>query len=216
MSSSWVLLYHEVLPESRSLWAVPPHDLAAAVDAARSAALRVTTLAGAFGGGDSVTVTFDDACLSVYENALPLLDLMNVPAAVFVPVDQVGAPGRMTWAHLDELARHGWAIESHGCSHEPLAAMSSAAVRRELTRSKRTIEDRLGLAVSCFAYPYGVPPACDERMPLEAVLAGAGYRLAVLAAGGAARSPLTDAFRVPREPVAPGQRLLFSPARLQA
>jgi peptidoglycan/xylan/chitin deacetylase (PgdA/CDA1 family) len=118
----------------------------------------------------------------------------------------------MTWSQLSELARHGWSIASHGCAHARLDRLTAAAIERELRRSKQVLEDRIGGAVSSFAYPYGaVPPA--HVVAIEQEMVAAGYEYAVLAAGGAARTPPRHAYRVPRDPMAPGQRPAFAVQR---
>jgi len=211
-----------VRPAGGGPWTVTPDDLARAVSDARGRGLDLVGAGDALAlGRHAAAVTFDDAFLSVYEVAYPLLNALGVAATVFVPVDYVGrtstydeaaglraAEPIMTWAQLAELAAHGWSVESHGCAHAPLAGFGAARLDDELRRSKAAIEDAIGRRVRGFAYPYGVVPG--ENGDAGRLLEGAGYEYGVLASGGAARTPPPQPYRVPREPVAPGQRISFA------
>ena len=214
MASAWILLYHAVHEHGGDVWTVAPADLEETVRLAREAGLEITTLAAALDGTrDAVAITFDDAHRSVHELALPMLDGLGVTATVFASVDWIrdepSSSETMTWSQLRELDRHGWSIASHGCAHVQLDRLTAAEIERELRRSKQVLEDRIGGVVSSFAYPYGaVPPASVVAIEQQMIEAGYGY--AVLAAGGAARTPPRQAYRVPRDPMAPGQRPAFA------
>lgn len=137
-----------------------------------------------------VAVTFDDAFLSVFEQAFPILTELAVPATLFVPVG-FPEPRRalawegtrhwldseyaeelrpMSWAHIGRLAEAGWEIGSHTVSHPHLTRLDPSALREELARSRSQIEQRLGQACLSIAYPYG---DVDRRV-LE-VAAAVGY-----------------------------------------
>ena len=214
MGSAWILLYHALRERGGDVWTVAPADLERAVRLAREAGLEIATLAEALEGTrDAVAITFDDAYRSVHELAFPVLDALGVTATVFVPVDWIidapSASETMTWPQLRELARHGWSIASHGCAHVPFDRLTAAAIDHELRRSKQVLEDRIGDDVSSFAYPYGAVPS-GNVVAIEQQLADAGYAYAVLAAGGAACTPPRHVYRVPRDPMAPGQCPAFT------
>lgn len=104
-----------------------------------------------------VLLTFDDAFLSDYEYAYGVhMQAGRIPGFMsFLPVDHVGAPGRMTWEMIEEMDRNGVLIGSHGLAHVDLTSISGEALRRELATSKATIEDRLGHEVAHLAFPFG-------------------------------------------------------------
>ncbi len=106
---------------------------------------------------DTVLLTFDDGFLSDYTEVYArFMDVGRVPGFMsFIPVDFVGAPGRMTWAMIEELDRTGNTIGSHGMAHVDLTSVSDSELHRELAVSKFILEDRLGRAVPLFAFPYG-------------------------------------------------------------
>ncbi len=140
-------------------------------------------------------LTFDDAYLSVYEHALPLLAERGWPATIFAVVGYVGKLNtwdvnlgglkfpHADWPHLREMADLGWQIGSHGYSHRYLEYLSQDELRRELVYSKAVLEDRLGVEVTALAPPYG---RISQRV-LEAAVR-AGYREIALLYGSARKA----------------------------
>jgi peptidoglycan/xylan/chitin deacetylase (PgdA/CDA1 family) len=137
-------------------------------------------------------VTFDDGYRSVIERAFPVLQELGIPATIFVPTQFVGVapaswPGTdvwlgteyedelavMPWEDLGRLARAGWEIGSHTCSHPRLTELDDAALDYELRASREAIEAELRCTCSSLAYPFG---DWDERVARAA--AEAGYRAA--------------------------------------
>jgi peptidoglycan/xylan/chitin deacetylase (PgdA/CDA1 family) len=75
----------------------------------------------------------------------------------------------ITWAMLEELGRDPLVeIGGHTVSHARLTALSDADARMEITGCRRRLQDRLGLPVRHFAFPYGRRGDCGAR---EAALA---------------------------------------------
>jgi polysaccharide deacetylase family protein (PEP-CTERM system associated) len=54
---------------------------------------------------------------------------------------------------LQELVAEGHEIQSHGYSHRPLFSMDRAALRTELERAIKTVEDACGVRVTAFRAP---------------------------------------------------------------
>jgi peptidoglycan/xylan/chitin deacetylase (PgdA/CDA1 family) len=227
MGQASILMYHHVVSEPDSPWEVSPEQLRRHVVRLRRQGFRFGAMSDVLRGEDVVVLTFDDGYLNVFESAFPLLSEMGVPATVFIPVQHAGGtntydclsgvgPRRvariMTWRHLAELSRAGWSVESHGCSHLPMGLLLDGHIQDEVRRSKEEIEGRLGVGVSTFSYPFGMPPGDERQDFTEAVLAEAGYRMAVLAGGGPTRTPPPLPFRVCRVPVTgEGADLLAQP-----
>ncbi|MBR0717986.1 polysaccharide deacetylase family protein [Bradyrhizobium liaoningense] len=105
----------------------------------------------------AVVLTFDDGFLSDYTLVYArYVKTGRIPGFMsFIPVNFVGAPGRMSWEMIGELSRGGVAIGSHGMAHVDLTSVSDVELGRELTVSKSMLEDRLGQQVTLFAFPYG-------------------------------------------------------------
>lgn len=135
-------------------------------------------------------VTFDDAPLSVFRHAAPVLAELGVPATVFVATSYtteqrlaawdgisrwLGSEHEeelrcMTWDQLGELADAGWEVGSHTRTHPRLSTLDAAAIAEELAGSRRECEESLGRPCLSLAYPYG------EAVPLAAEQArAAGY-----------------------------------------
>jgi peptidoglycan/xylan/chitin deacetylase (PgdA/CDA1 family) len=152
----------------------------------------------------TAVITFDDAYRSVIELALPVLSRVGFCATVFAPTAFIGSnepmawPGidpwldtehrdelvPMSWEELDSLAREGWEIGSHTSSHPHLPLLDQSVLDRELSESRREIEDRLGRPCHSLAYPYGD----HDRRVLDAA-GRAGYSAAACTARGGLRPP---------------------------
>jgi O-antigen biosynthesis protein len=114
-----------------------------------------------------VVLTFDDGFADFHEAALPILAEFGQTATLYVVSGAVGGysawlsgigEGRrqmLGWAQLDEVQRSGIEIGAHTATHAALDLLSLEDTREEIAVSKRELEDRLGTAVSSFAYPFG-------------------------------------------------------------
>jgi len=124
----------------------------------------------------SAIVTLDDGWVSGYTNAWPILKKFKYPFTLFIYINYVGTGGKsMTWDQLAEMRDAGVDIESHTYSHSSLKspgalvdAKAAAAIRKdvatlgpdgwlrkEIVESKKVLENKLGIKVNCFAYPFG-------------------------------------------------------------
>jgi peptidoglycan/xylan/chitin deacetylase (PgdA/CDA1 family) len=159
-------------------------------------------------------LTFDDGYRSMHTVTLPRLREFAAPAVMFVPTDHVGGRNVFDagvepeeqlcdWEELRDLAANGVAIQSHAASHRRFSELSSGDRRAELLRSRRVIEDRLGVTVSALAFPYG-----DAGPEPGDALSECGYRVAFLYGGGPVRLPGADPFRVQRLAMGPDTDLL--------
>lgn len=124
-----------------------------------------------------LVLTFDDGLYSQYQNALPVLGELGLPAVFFVlPGFSDGVHRYMGAAELQALAAAGHEVEAHTCNHPNLPALARAspgAFLAEVQDCKAQLEGILGLPVDYLAYPFG---AYDARV-VDAV-ARAGYRAA--------------------------------------
>jgi peptidoglycan/xylan/chitin deacetylase (PgdA/CDA1 family) len=105
----------------------------------------------------SFVLTFDDGYADIYKNCLPILKKIGGSATVFVVVKKVeeGENRFLSWQEIKELAQNNFTIGSHTMTHPRLRNLNSISIERELSDSKKIIEDRLGLPVDLLAYPYG-------------------------------------------------------------
>lgn len=129
----------------------------------------------AMGKKSLVAITFDDALVSVFKNAAPILRKYDLPAAIFVPTGNLGQcpPWLQAAACYDgqdrvvdeqqliEMNRMGFEIFSHTVSHPRLSQLNDEELRKELEESKRDLEQYLDREVTAISYPYGCH---DERV----------------------------------------------------
>jgi len=132
-----------------------------------------------------VIITFDDGYLDNYERAFPILRECNFSATVFVVTGHVGIANRwmrsggyperplMGWREIEEIKKHGITIGSHTVNHRCLKHLSLKDVKTEIEDSKKLLEDRLGVPVNHFAYPYG-----DTNRIIVNVIKECGYKTA--------------------------------------
>ena len=157
----------------------------------------------------TVAITFDD-CYRDNLFAARVLAEHQLPACFFIPTAYPGTEhvfdwdrdlkrmANLSWEEIREMARLGHEIGSHTVHHADMAKIDVDQARRELTESKKTLEDQLGRRVQWFAYPYGGRDNfLPERLPL---VYEAGYRGCFSGYGGFAYPPLAGQI-VPREAV---------------
>jgi len=95
----------------------------------------------------------------------------------------------MDWRELAELSRAGMEIGAHTVTHRSLWTLPPAVAAREIARSKRAIEQRLGVPVTTFSYPFGHYLPAHLQM-----IEKAGFRAAVTVRGHSndATTPLLE------------------------
>jgi len=103
----------------------------------------------------TVVLTFDDGYAGHLDVVAPLLLRHRFTGVFFVVPQLIGQPGYLTWERLKRLVFLGMEIGSHGLSHTPMTRLSPMALADELVRSKRMLEERLGIEVRAIAAPGG-------------------------------------------------------------
>jgi hypothetical protein len=157
----------------------------------------------------AVLVTIDDGYRSTYSEALPVLRDLGVPAVAYIPAGCMDGTDddlepRMTWDQVAALADGGIAVGSHAWSHQSLGSMPSATMRHEVERSRELLEERTGIRVTSFAYPFGT--RADYSAMSREALAVSGYRTAFTSQHGALDSG-ADPLELPRVKVEGGEPL---------
>ncbi len=112
----------------------------------------------------TVVITIDDGYRSTYEIAFPVLRKYGFPATVFLYTDFVGASDALTWPLMKEMLASGVIeIQPHSKTHANLTqrlpdeseARYRERIRREVEVPITAIKDRLDVASTTYAYPYG-------------------------------------------------------------
>jgi peptidoglycan/xylan/chitin deacetylase (PgdA/CDA1 family) len=126
-------------------------------------------------------LTFDDGYESVYTHAAPLLDRYGCSATVFVVAGYIGLPpswdiyrhGRhVSAAQIRALSDQGIEIGSHTLTHPDLTGLPDELLDKELSASKKTLEDITGVPVTSLSVPYG---SWDARVWAHARRCGYAY-----------------------------------------
>lgn len=110
-----------------------------------------------------VAITFDDAYISIYETAFPMLKARKWPFTIFVATDYVESnPLYLNWSQLREMTKNGATIANHTQSHTHLVrshkgesqAQWRSSVLEEITGAQNILSSS-GFVSDYFAYPYG-------------------------------------------------------------
>ena len=116
-----------------------------------------------------LAITFDDAFVSVRENALPVLKNYGLSAGVFVTTGCLGKPPNWSMAYdcpdrddtvmseqqVKELDNDGIEILSHTISHSALTQVDDDKLQEELVDSQRELRRMIGREIPGISYPYG-------------------------------------------------------------
>lgn len=103
---------------------------------------------------DVICFTFDDGWETDVGVALPELHRRGFGGTFFVTTRTIGTPRFLSWTQVRALASAGMEIGSHTCSHADLTRIGAGALERELSASRRELEDRLGQQVDAVSIPH--------------------------------------------------------------
>jgi len=105
---------------------------------------------------NKIFLTFDDGYEDFYSSAFPLLKKYNLKATVYIIDNYIGKKGYLGGKEIKELIDSRLVeIGSHTLNHIYLKQAPSTLARREIFESKKNLEDKFGIKVETFAYPYG-------------------------------------------------------------
>jgi peptidoglycan/xylan/chitin deacetylase (PgdA/CDA1 family) len=133
-----------------------------------------------------VCITFDDGFVSNWEKALPCMTELGCRSINYLVADRLGqtsdweareggeADPLMNESQIKEWLAAGHGIGAHTCTHPRLSLLSRDQAKEEIVASKKKLEDRFGLPVEHFAYPYG-----DYNQTTVDLVREAGFKTAV-------------------------------------
>ena len=190
-----IAMYHKVatprglLPPRRgALLYVSPRFFERQLRQLKAAGFRSAMPDHAFAGNDEsrrIAFTFDDGFENVFDHALPLLNAHGFSGLVYLVADKLGkwndweqplgaVPERlMDESQVREWLAAGHQIGAHTLTHPRLTLLSRAAAREEISASRKKLEDRFGVPVTHFCYPYG-----DHTDEVVALTEEAGFSTA--------------------------------------
>lgn len=112
---------------------------------------------------DNVVITFDDVYESVYGNAYPLLKEKDLPFYLFVCNEYLDQENYLNCWQLKEMVSSSKAIVgSHNLKHELSRFVKNDEMKKNLESSKKELEEKLGVNIDTFAFPYGSMYACSK------------------------------------------------------
>jgi peptidoglycan/xylan/chitin deacetylase (PgdA/CDA1 family) len=154
-----------------------------------------------------IFLTFDDGYAGTIEVAHEILSARGIPFHVFFVPDYAGRAntwdlslGRppvrhLSWARVCELSDAGVTFGSHTASHADATRLSDEALRDDLRRSRRIIEQATGKTVRTLSYPFG---RYNERVIRAAKEAGFEVAFSLYPKG---RNANVDRFALRRDAV---------------
>jgi peptidoglycan/xylan/chitin deacetylase (PgdA/CDA1 family) len=103
----------------------------------------------------AVALTFDDGGASATEVVAPLLAERGWHGHFFVTTGRIGSSGFVTAEQIADLYRAGNVVGSHSHTHRILTRLADEEIADEWRRSKKTLEDILGVEVDTLSVPTG-------------------------------------------------------------
>ncbi len=91
-------------------------------------------------------------------------------------IDTEDATG-LSWGQVREMQAEGMSIGAHTVTHPNLEELEPPIARREIEQCKQELEERLGIEVPAFAYPFGKPKHHFSRNTIQLV-SDSGYSFA--------------------------------------
>jgi peptidoglycan/xylan/chitin deacetylase (PgdA/CDA1 family) len=132
----------------------------------------------------NVAITFDDAYVSVAENALPELARRGFHSTIFAPVGSLGSAPNwvmkddgvdsdevvMSAERIATLSSSLVTVGSHSITHPHLSRMESDDARKEIEGSRDKLERLTKEKIRLFAFPHG-----DHNVSTVDLCRAAGY-----------------------------------------
>ncbi len=204
-----ILTYHKI--DARLEWGVntlAPHRFREQMQFLKSEGYQTINFAGLdhLLPEKSLIITFDDGYESVYHHALPVLEEMGFTAVVFIITGFIGRKnswdanwGGITFRHMNatqiiEMAKSGYEIASHGCSHRAFTYLTPDMILQEMVSSREFLGKLTGNEISTIAYPFGL-----QNRGVRTIAEKTGYRYGCVNVWGG--RGFKERFRLRRIPV---------------
>lgn len=184
-----VLCYHRLEGKAGGTLSIEPALFEKQMEAIKEAGLAVISMQDflAWRRGEknipskSLLITIDDGYVSGFDVAVPILKKHGFTATFFIYTNYLNNGGKsMTWDQLRKLRDAGFEIGCHTVSHLDLRHKPAkwpgdyeSWLKDELERSKKILEENLGIRSAILAYPFGL-----HNEKIHAAVQAAGYEAA--------------------------------------
>ena len=143
-----------------------------------------------------ILLTIDDAFLSFYDNAWPILKEREIPFILFVNTREVGSFNYMSWQQIKELYKEDFVeIGNHSHSHEYLVDENSSVIKKDIVKSIEIFKDKLGKNSHFFSYPFG-----EYSLEFKRIIKELNFKYAFGQHSGVI-DETKDLFELPRFPI---------------
>lgn len=112
----------------------------------------------------TILITFDDAYDSVYKYARDVLKKKNIPYYVFLCNELIDKDGYLSTDQIKEMISDGnCVIGSHLYNHIISRFTNDKKLEEMMINSKKELEEKFGINVNTFAFPYGSIYAVSKK-----------------------------------------------------
>lgn len=134
--------------------------------------------------GKFVALTFDDGYRDFYTDAFPVIKEASIKVTVFIISSFINYQNYMTEQQIKNILESGLIeIGAHSMNHYDLTSENQELLQAQIQGSKNYLEQKFGIKVLSFAYPYG--HFNDQTV---SIVKKAGYTSAVSDIQGATQS----------------------------
>ena len=143
-----------------------------------------------------ILFTVDDGLLSFYQNAWPILKKKKIPFILFVNTREVGTYNYMNWEQILELHKdENVEIGNHSHSHEYLVEENPETIKKDIVKSIKIFEEKLGQNSKFFSYPFG-----EYSLEFKKIIKDLGFKYAFGQHSGVI-DETKDLWELPRFPI---------------
>ena len=143
-----------------------------------------------------ILLTIDDAFLSFYSHAWPILKKNKIPFILFVSTKEVGNFNYMSWDQIREIAKEEFVhIGNHSHTHDYLIDVNKADIIKDINSSISIFKKEIGYNSSFFSYPFG-----EYSIVFKEIIKDLGFKYAFGQHSGVI-DDTKDFYELPRFPI---------------
>ena len=201
-----ILTYHNISNNNRDPWATDPLFFESEMQWVAEQGYKGISLKKFYEDTEQEKVfvlTFDDGYKDFFDIAMPILNKLGFSATIFIVSKLIGnislwrrkelQSALLNWGEVNEMIKIGYEIGSHGLYHSNFSHLSTVELRQEIGGSKKLIEEKLGIPIVSFSYPWN-----KYNKQILNIVKKAGYRWAAINSEECRNNFRADRFRLCR------------------